>query len=116
MAGYSGLGGRMPRNAQLSAYPIDVIICSHLKRCLQTITPFRATGDYETMIDPAWAERSWGVYEGVSKLQRGHETHPNGGESEVEFRHRIKAALVDLRRRENVLLVSHSGVFRVLCH
>lgn len=98
----------------LNAYPIDVIVCSHLKRCLQTISPFRATGDYEIKIDPAWAERSWGVYEGVSKSQRGYDTHPKGGETGTDFRDRIKQALSALPRRENILLVSHSGVFREL--
>jgi len=101
--------------AALKAFPIDVIVCSHLKRCLQTISPFRAAGDHEINIDPAWAERSWGVYEGVSKSQRGQETHPENGETDADFRDRIQHALNDLPSGENILLVSHSGVFRELC-
>jgi len=100
--------------AALKAFPIDVIVCSHLKRCLQTIWPFRAAGDHEIYIDPAWAERSWGVYEGVSKSQRGQETHPENGETDADFRDRIQHALDDLPSGENILLVSHSGVFREL--
>ena len=101
--------------AALKTLQIDVMVCSHLKRCLQTISPFRAAGDHEINIDPAWAERSWGVYEGVSKSQRGQETHPENGETDADFRDRIQHALNDLPSGENILLVSHSGVFRELC-
>lgn len=109
--------GRQEANqavAALKMFPIDVIVCSHLKRCLQTITPFRAVGDCQISINPAWAERSWGVYEGVSKSQRGQETHPENGETDADFRDRIQHALNDLPGGENILLVSHSGVFREL--
>ena len=38
--------------AALKAFPIDVIVCSHLKRCLQTISPFRGVGGYKIHINP----------------------------------------------------------------
>ena len=51
----------------LQAHPIDMIVCSPLTRCLMTISPFRATGDHEFVLEPKLAERSWGIYEGVPK-------------------------------------------------
>lgn len=100
--------------AALKTLQIDVIVCSHLKRCLQTISPFQAVGGYKINIDPAWAERSWGVYEGVSKSHRGQEAHPKNGETDADFQYRIQHALNGLPSGKNILLVSHSGVFREL--
>ncbi|WP_366141183.1 histidine phosphatase family protein [uncultured Tateyamaria sp.] len=100
----------------LQEYPIDMIVCSPLTRCLMTIAPFRATGDHEFVLEPKLAERAWGVYEGVPKSQRGVEKDPELGETEGEFRRRVTEALSALPIERNILLVSHSGVFREICN
>lgn len=100
----------------LQEYPIDMIVCSPLTRCLMTIAPFRATGDHEFVLEPKLAERSWGIYEGVPKSQRGVEKDPKRGETEDDFRCRVTEALSTLPIERNILLVSHSGVFREVCN
>jgi len=102
--------------AALQEHPIDLIVSSPLTRCLMTVSPFRAIGDHEFVIDPKLAERSWGVYEGVQKSQRGDESDPKGGETDEDFRLRVIKALHALPIERNILLVSHSGIFRELCH
>ena len=99
----------------LQEYPIDMIVCSPLTRCLMTIAPFRATGDREFVLEPKLAERAWGIYEGVPKSQRGVEKDPKHGETEDGFRCRVTEALSALPNEKNILLVSHSGVFREVC-
>lgn len=100
----------------LHEHSIDMIVCSPLTRCLMTIAPFRATGDHEFVLEPKLAERSWGIYEGVPKSQRGVEKDPKGGETDDDFRLRVTKALNALPIERNILLVSHSGVFREVCH
>lgn len=100
----------------LQESPIDMIVCSTLTRCLMTIAPFRATGDHEFVLEPKLAERSWGIYEGVPKSQRGFEKDPKGGETDDDFRRRVTKALIALPIERNILLVSHSGVFREVCN
>lgn len=100
----------------LQEYPIDMIVSSPLTRCLMTIAPFRATGDREFVLEPKLAERAWGIYEGVPKSQRGVEKDPKHGETEDDFRRRVTEALSTLPNEKNILLVSHSGVFREVCN
>lgn len=111
--------GRTEANLAATAlqnYSIDMIVCSPLTRCLMTIAPFRAKGDREFVLEPKLAERAWGIYEGVPKSQRGVEKDPKHGETEDDFRRRVTEALNALPIERNILLVSHSGVFREICN
>jgi len=100
----------------LQEHPIDLIVSSPLSRCLMTISPFRRTGDHEFIVDPKLAERAWGVYEGVPKSHRGEEPDPKDGETDDDFRLRVTKALNALPIEKNILVVSHSGVFREVCN
>lgn len=101
--------------ATLQKTPIDVIVSSPLARCLATISPFRATGNYHFIVDSRLSERSWGIYEGQPKTQRERETYPEGGETHKEFHCRVRKALMALPKQKSILIVSHSGVFREIC-
>ena len=101
--------------AALQKHPIDMIVTSPLGRCLATILPLRETGDYQLIVDPDLSERAWGIYEGLPKSQRGQETTPEGGETDEEFPSRVRKALEALPKDKNILVVSHSGVFREIC-
>ncbi len=99
----------------LGNYRIDAIVSSPLKRCLVTVSPSRAARDCGLIVDSGWAERSWGIYEGRPKRERGKEASPPGGETDDEFTNRVNRALNELSTQGTVLLVSHSGVFREIC-
>lgn len=101
--------------AVLQRHPIDIIVTSPLSRCLATISPFRATGNHQLIVEPNLSERSWGVHEGQPNLKRRQETNPEGGETDKEFHHRVRMALDALPKEKNILVVSHSGVFREIC-
>ncbi|MFS4438023.1 histidine phosphatase family protein [Paracoccaceae bacterium GXU_MW_L88] len=114
----SGIGKKEAEQAvrTLQEHPIDLIVSSPLSRCLMTISPFCRASDSEFIIDPKLAERAWGIYEGVPKWQRGENSTPKDGETDDDFRLRVTEALNALPIERNILLVSHSGVFREVCN
>lgn len=99
----------------LPGFSVDFVVSSPLKRCLSTIAPFRAVNDCEFKVDDKWAERSWGIYEGLPKSRRGTITEPDDGEAEDAFRERVLQAIQALPVDRQVLVVSHSGVYREIC-
>ena len=100
----------------LQDHSIDMIVSSPLTRCLMTIAPYRATGDHDFVLEPKLAERSWGIFEGAPRSQRGVGKDPKDGETDSEFRLRVTKALCALPSERKILLVSHSGVFREICN
>ena len=61
-------------------------------------------------------ERNWGPYEGFPKDMRPSEPNAKSVESVDAFSSRIVAAMNSISGPAPVLIVSHSGVFRSLCH
>lgn len=109
-----GLSQARGAAALLGQYPLDHIVCSPLKRCIDTIEPYRLGQNIKFQIDDGWKERDWGIYEGQTKSVRGDEQAPRGGETASEFAARVQASLFRLPADKLVLVVSHSGVFREL--
>ncbi len=105
--------------------PIDVIYCSDLQRCKDTIAPYLAQRrKIPIHYTPALREKSYGIFEGrpVSELLAWREQHPEKGyyqkptpqgESNQEVLSRAKTLLQHLYTHEagkNVLLVTHGAV------
>lgn len=99
----------------LASFSVDLVVCSPLKRCLTTIAPFWAAKDCEFNVDARWAERSWGIYEGLPKSRRGTIADPEGGETDGAFRARVLEVLQALPTERHIVVVSHSGVYREIC-
>jgi broad specificity phosphatase PhoE len=112
----------------------DRIISSPLQRCADFATEFAHYHSIPLSLEPDLAEIDFGEWEGRSAAElmqvspealtdywRDPRNHtPPGGESLLEFRHRVVEAWEALRRShdgQRLLLVSHGGVIRVLlCH
>ncbi len=60
-------------------------------------------------------ERHWGPFQGVPKELRPSGPSPEAVESLEAFSSRVMTALRSIRGPSPVLVVAHSGVFRVLC-
>ena len=63
---------------------------------------------------PGLMERHWGDYQGRPKRERPNSLNPDGVESLEDFSARIMDAMRSITGPSPVLVVSHSGVFRVL--
>lgn len=63
---------------------------------------------------PGLMERNWGRYEGRPKNERPEMLDPPGAETMAAFSGRILEAMGSISGPLPVLVVSHSGVFRVL--
>ena len=63
---------------------------------------------------PGLMERNWGRYEGRPKKERPAMTDPPGAETMAAFSDRILEAMGSISGPLPVLVVAHSGVFRVL--
>ena len=104
---------------------IDVMICSPLKRAFQTAQIVSQYTNIPIVKDERLIEWDYGKYEGlpsnadgfaVSKVQFGCKMGQTG-ESLLELSHRVYGFLDEIResyRCENVLLVSHGGICRVI--
>jgi len=99
----------------LSEYEFDFIAYSPLRRCSETASAISKEFGTEYRSFPGFKERSWGMYEGLPKSERGREADLKGGETNRAFAERIAFALRTLPLSKRILLVSHSGVFRQMC-
>lgn len=64
---------------------------------------------------PGLMERHWGQYQGKSRDSRPRLRDPDGVETADQFWSRIHAAMQSIAGPCPVLVVAHSGVFRLLC-
>lgn len=104
---------------------IDVIICSPLKRAVQTAQIVSDKIGVPYVTDERLTEWDYGNYEGMernasgfarSKVEFGCKMGKTG-ESLLELAHRVYGFLDEIianYENENVLLVSHGGVCRVI--
>lgn len=112
----------------------DRIVSSPLQRCADFATEFAYYHGIPLSLEPGLVEIDFGEWEGRSAAELMHSSHaaltdywrdprnhtPPGGESLVEFRHRVVGAWEALRQGnegQRLLLVTHGGVIRMLlCH
>jgi alpha-ribazole phosphatase len=111
-----------------SSSDFDAIFCSNLKRTKETIKQFIESD--KVIYTKEIREKGWGDYEGMSfeeiisttKLDYlGFEQWIDalGGESIEEFHFRLKRFFLDFLLpldKENVLVVTHSGVIKTFIH
>ena len=64
---------------------------------------------------PGLMERHWGIYEGHPKDLRPPVPNPESAEPIEEFKKRIIQAIDSITGPPPVLIVTHSGVFRIIC-
>lgn len=101
--------------AILDTVPVTSVWRSPLSRCAETATLATRGAALPTRVLPGLAERGWGVWEGRAATERPPRSEtPEGGESASAFRERVAAAFAEIDDDELPLVVSHSGVYRVL--
>lgn len=104
---------------------IDVIICSPLKRAKQTAQVVSDAVGIPFVTDERLTEWDYGKYEGMERHAEGFAQSKvefgckmgKTGESLLELAHRVYGFLdeiINTYENENVLLVSHGGVCRVI--
>jgi probable phosphoglycerate mutase len=115
----------------LTGEAIDAIYASDLGRALETAQALADAKAMPVSTDTGLRERAFGKFEGKTFLDaetlwpeqalrwRTREPHfvPDGGESLLQFRHRVQQAVGHIARRhpgEQVAIVSHGGVLDVL--
>lgn len=109
-------------------YDVDRLVCSDLRRTLETARPIGRAVGCELTPDRRWRERNFGVLQGLDygELFLGHpeftlsevgytaaEARPEGGESLLDQRDRVLAAFAELREDldpdETAVVVTHGG-------
>ena len=99
----------------LSSVPLGSIYASSLKRAMMTASIVSLFTGVPVIALPGLMERHWGIYEGQPKASRPPVPNPRGVETMEDFGHRVLAAMGSIAGPSPVLVVAHSGVFRVLC-
>jgi len=109
---------------------IDIVISSPLKRTVETAKIIKPDS-LDVISDPAFIERSVGVYEGLTRgkakqkyldlfaknITRIFDEAPTGGETILEVQSRVFAGLNKIKkihRDKNVLIVTHAFVSKVI--
>lgn len=109
-------------------YSVDRLICSDLRRTLETARPIARAVDCEIQTDRRWRERDFGVLQGLTygELFLGHpeftlsevgysaaQARPESGESLLDQRERVLSAFTELREElqadETAVVVTHGG-------
>lgn len=91
------------------------IYSSPLRRAWETAEIIsRATAVPATPL-PGLMERNWGAYQGKFRNSRPNLRDPDGVEASDLFWSRVLAAMKSITGPLPVLVVAHSGVFRLLC-
>lgn len=119
--------------SRMALLGIDRIVCSHLQRAHKTAEIINAVLNKPLTIDPDLRERGFGAFEGKCYTEmdrirhemaaRGDFIEENGyacppeAESYADFKTRVIAVFnkyLNQFANENVLFVTHGGVYRVL--
>ena len=103
---------------------LSAILCSPLLRARHTAKYTADACHLPVVIEPRLIEQNYGIYEGKSGFdpdflanKRHFATRYPGGESHMDVAARVYPLLQELKSRcenENVLLVCHGGVCRVI--
>jgi len=110
-------GRQMAENAAnvLSNVSLGSIYASPLKRAWRTATVVSVLTRVPVYPLPGLMERHWGVYQGQRKDRRPSSANPESVESLEAFTQRIVQAIESIPGPSPVLIVTHSGVFRIIC-
>ncbi len=104
---------------------IDLILCSPLKRAMETAQIVADRICREIIIEERLTEWNYGSYEGLHRSAEGFPEAKvsfgvkmqGGGESLLQLAHRVYSVIDDVKTSysgKNVLLVCHGGVCRVI--
>lgn len=109
-------GRRQAESAALQIQRLDIttIVCSPLSRARETAEIVAAHLGLAVTVDDDLRERDWGAASGRPYRELLRERVPAGAESGEAFSRRIMAAAARMASGQPVLMVSHSGVCRVL--
>ncbi len=99
---------------RLARRELGSIYASPLKRTRKTASIVSVLTGAPVYFLPGLMERHWGIYQGKPKRERPSDRDPEGVESTEDFSARILEAMRSITGPSPVLVVSHSGVFRVL--
>jgi len=98
---------------------VDLIVCSPMKRALETAACLAERLDIEIIIDKRLRERNHGSFEGKSQddpefliVKNQFAMRMNGGESIFDVAHRIYSSIDAIRKNyadKTVLIISHGG-------
>lgn len=99
----------------LSKVPLGSIYASPLKRAMMTASIVGMFNGAPVIPLPGLMERHWGRFEGKPKDRRPPVSNPRSVESIEDFESRVLDAIRSISGPSPVLLVAHSGVFRVIC-
>lgn len=100
---------------RLAPVALGSVFASHLSRARDTAVAIAARhGGLAITAVPGIAERNLGVWEGQPQKVLVRSAKPEGGEGPQEFFERCLAALGAIRGRPSLVVVGHSGTFRVL--
>lgn len=99
----------------LASVHLGSIYSSPLRRAWETAAIIsRATAIPVTPLH-GLMERNWGAYQGQARESRPDLPDPDGVETTDQFWARVLSAMQSIRGPAPVLVVAHSGVFRLLC-
>jgi len=98
---------------------VDLIVCSSMKRAIQTAKYVADRLGVEIVIDERLRERNHGIFEGKSQKdpefligKSQFAMRMEGGESIFDVVHRIYSAIDDIREKyagKTVIIISHGG-------
>ena len=104
----------------LSLEECDLLYCSDLKRCQNSLSHFKAK---QTIISKKLREKSWGLNEGKTFDEIGIEyesfmqyIYALGGESLNSFEARVKEIWSEIKssKEKNITVITHGGVIRMI--
>ncbi|NJM43325.1 MAG: histidine phosphatase family protein [Brachymonas sp.] len=127
----TGLWQAAQAGASLAGEPIDAIISSDLSRAYQTALAVAKPHGLTVRTDQGLREREFGIFQGrtfaeieaqlpsqaLAWRKRVPEFAPEGGESLIVFRERVRACIQSLVTQfagQHLVIVSHGGVMDVL--
>lgn len=99
----------------LESVELGSIYASPLKRAWRTATIIKILLRIPIYSRPGLMERDWGIYQGRPKSCRPDEGDTDTVESLEDFTTRVLEAMASISGPCPVLVVAHSGVFRILC-
>jgi probable phosphoglycerate mutase len=91
------------------------IYASPLKRAWETASILSILRGVPVFPAPGLMERNWGPYQGLHKELRPSDPSAGTVESREAFAKRVIAAMRSISGPSPLVVVAHSGVFRVLC-
>jgi len=100
---------------KLSSVALGSIYSSPLKRTMMTASIVSLFTGAPVHALPGLMERNWGIYQGHPKSHRPSSANPPTVESIEAFQSRVLAAMQSITGPSPVLVVGHSGVFRIIC-